>query len=201
MYPVLYVDVWVCLQCPTAQGSANTHVCVWVHTKCENTRAWGHKPLTGQHKSKRGQRDGLQAGPQQAPLVSLTTAPVCLLPPPHPLASVHRMPVALLRITSSCMTSSSELLPILYCLRLFWSIVNETLLQTPWNRRARRSEAESISDPSWAIGMWKGRGEKNQRPSHITKADTRRLPLTDHVTVHESVTLPWNKCFPKTATS
>ena len=72
-------------------------------------------------------------------------------------------------------------------------MVNETLLQTPWNRRARKSEAESMSDPCWALGMQKGRGEKNQRLSHITKADTRRLPLTDHMTVPESVTLWWNK--------
>ena len=126
------------------------------------------------------------------------------LPSAHLLTILPRSTAgqwALLRITSPCTTSSSELLPILYCLRLFWSIVNEILLQTPQNRRARRSEAESISDPSWAIGMWKGREEKNQRLSHITKADTWRLPLTDHVTVHESVTLPWNKCSPKTATS
>lgn len=49
--------------------------------------------------------------------------------------------------------------------------------------------------------MQKGRGEKSQRLNHITKADTRCLPLTDHMTVRESLTLWWNKGSSKTATS
>ena len=61
-----------------------------------------------------------------------------------------------------------------------------------------------MSDPPpdpRALGVQKGRGEKSQRLSHITKADTRCLPLADHMTVHESLSLWWNKGSSKTATS